>query len=103
MKSKPSFADGVRRIPTSSSAWTAVQERGRVVRCGVIRFQCDGAFLQLILPSGRKLSYMITTTLDIGIMTGIVMFIAFGLALRRDAPRRGPHRDSPYRGYEDTP
>jgi DNA polymerase bacteriophage-type len=39
------------------AAWTAVQERGRVVRCGVVRFQCDGAFLQLILPSGRKISY----------------------------------------------
>ena len=39
------------------AAWTAVQQRGRVVRCGVVRFQCDGAFLQLILPSGRKLSY----------------------------------------------
>src|SRR5215831_19234357 len=39
------------------AAWTAVQERGRVVRCGVIRFRCDGLFLQLTLPSGRKLSY----------------------------------------------
>jgi DNA polymerase len=39
------------------AAWTAVQERGRVVRCGVVRFQCNGAFLQLILPSGRKISY----------------------------------------------
>lgn len=39
------------------AAWTAVQERGRVVRCGVIRFRCDGLFLQLTLPSGRQLSY----------------------------------------------
>jgi len=39
------------------AAWTAVQERGRVVRCGVVWFQCDGTFLQLTLPSGRKLSY----------------------------------------------
>ena len=39
------------------AAWTAVQERGRVVRCGFVRFQCNGAFLQLILPSGRVLSY----------------------------------------------
>src|SRR5215472_10262091 len=39
------------------AAWTAVQERGRVVRCGVVRFRCDGAFLQLTLPSGRQLSY----------------------------------------------
>jgi hypothetical protein len=46
---------------------------------------------------------MITTALDVGIMTGIVMFVAFGLTLRRDAPRSGAHHDSPYRGYEDTP
>jgi DNA polymerase bacteriophage-type len=39
------------------AAWTAVQQRGRMVRCGVARFRCDGAFLQLTLPSGRKLSY----------------------------------------------
>jgi DNA polymerase I-like protein with 3'-5' exonuclease and polymerase domains len=39
------------------AAWTAVQQRGRLVRCSVIRFRCDGAFLQLTLPSGRKLSY----------------------------------------------
>jgi len=37
---------------------------------------------------------MITTALDVGIMTGIVMFVAFGLTLRRDAPRSGPHRES---------
>jgi hypothetical protein len=37
---------------------------------------------------------MITTALDVGIMTGIVMFIALGLTLRRDAPRSGPHRGS---------
>jgi DNA polymerase bacteriophage-type len=39
------------------AAWTAVKERGRTVRCGVVRFRCDGAFLQLILPSGRKIFY----------------------------------------------
>jgi DNA polymerase len=39
------------------AAWTAVQQRGCIVRCGVVRFKCDGAFLQLILPSGRKISY----------------------------------------------
>ena len=39
------------------AAWTAVQNRGRVVRCGVVTFKCNGAFLQLTLPSGRKLSY----------------------------------------------
>jgi DNA polymerase len=39
------------------AAWTAVLQRGRVVRCGAVTFKCDGAFLQLKLPSGRKLSY----------------------------------------------
>jgi DNA polymerase len=39
------------------AAWTAVQQRGRVVRCGIVTFKCDGIFLQLTLPSGRKLSY----------------------------------------------
>jgi len=46
---------------------------------------------------------MITMALDAGIMAGIVTFVAFGLALRRDAPRSGAHHDSPYRVYEDTP
>jgi DNA polymerase len=39
------------------AAWTAVQQRGVVVRCGVVRLICNGTFLQLKLPSGRKLSY----------------------------------------------
>jgi DNA polymerase len=39
------------------AAWTAVQQRGRLVRCGVVRFRCNGTFLQLTLPSGRKLFY----------------------------------------------
>jgi DNA polymerase len=39
------------------AAWTAVQQRGRVVRCGAVTFTCGGTFLHLILPSGRKLSY----------------------------------------------
>jgi DNA polymerase len=39
------------------AAWTAVRQRGRVVRCSVVKFKCDGIFLQLTLPSGRKLSY----------------------------------------------
>lgn len=39
------------------AAWTAVRERGRVVSCGPVAFKCVGAFLQLKLPSGRKLSY----------------------------------------------
>ena len=39
------------------AAWTAVRERGRVVRCGCVAFKCTGAFLQLKLPSGRKISY----------------------------------------------
>ena len=39
------------------AAWTAVQQRGCLVRCGIVRFQCDGIFLQLTLPSGRTLFY----------------------------------------------
>ena len=39
------------------AAWTAVRERGRVIRCGPVAFRCDATFLQLKLPSGRKLSY----------------------------------------------
>ena len=39
------------------AAWTAVRQRGRVVQCGRVFFKCTGAFLQLKLPSGRKLSY----------------------------------------------
>ncbi len=32
---------------------------------------------------------MITIALDVGIMTGIVLFVAFGLTLRRDGLHRG--------------
>jgi DNA polymerase bacteriophage-type len=39
------------------AAWTAVRERGRIVRCGRVAFKCAGAFLFLKLPSGRKLAY----------------------------------------------
>jgi len=39
------------------AAWTAARERGRVVRCGPIAFKSNGTFLQLKLPSGRKISY----------------------------------------------
>jgi DNA polymerase bacteriophage-type len=39
------------------AAWTAVRTRGRVVQCGRVSFKCDGAFLWLKLPSGRKLAY----------------------------------------------
>jgi hypothetical protein len=39
------------------AAWTAVYERGRVIRCGPVAFKSNGTFLQLKLPSGRKLSY----------------------------------------------
>ena len=39
------------------AAWTAVRERGRITHCGSVAFRCVGAFLQLKLPSGRKLSY----------------------------------------------
>jgi DNA polymerase len=39
------------------AARIAAHERGRVVSCGRVAFKCVGAFLQLKLPSGRKLSY----------------------------------------------
>jgi DNA polymerase bacteriophage-type len=35
----------------------AVRERGLIVRCGRVDMKCTGGFLQLRLPSGRKLSY----------------------------------------------
>jgi DNA polymerase bacteriophage-type len=39
------------------AAWTAMRDRGRVIRCGSVAFKSNGTFLQLKLPSGRKLSY----------------------------------------------
>jgi DNA polymerase len=39
------------------AAWTAVRERGRVIRCGCVAFKCSDGFLSLKLPSGRKLNY----------------------------------------------
>ena len=58
------FADGAQRTPRSSNFWhsidraavLAVRERGQIVRCGRIDLKCTGMFLQLKLPSGRKLS-----------------------------------------------
>jgi len=41
----------------NQAAIDAVYTRGRVVQCGLVFFKCTGAFLQLKLPSGRKLSY----------------------------------------------
>jgi DNA polymerase len=39
------------------AAVLAVRERGQVVRCGRIDLKTTGTFLQLKLPSGRKISY----------------------------------------------
>jgi DNA polymerase bacteriophage-type len=39
------------------AAWTAVRERGRIVRRGRVAFKRVGAFLFLKLPNGRKLAY----------------------------------------------
>jgi DNA polymerase len=39
------------------AAWTAMRDRGRVVRCGPVAFKSNSTFLQLKLPNGRKLSY----------------------------------------------
>jgi DNA polymerase len=41
----------------NNAAVLAVRERGEVVRCGRIDLKSNGAFLQLKLPSGRKISY----------------------------------------------
>ena len=40
-----------------NAAVLAVRERGEIVRCGRIDLKCTGSFLQIKLPSGRKLSY----------------------------------------------
>ena len=64
-KSRRSRPNGAPRIPTIKQFWydidraavLAVRERGQIVRCGRIDLKCTGAFLQLKLPSGRKLSY----------------------------------------------
>ena len=37
------------------AAVLAVRERGQIVRCGRIDLKCTGAFLQMKLPSGRKI------------------------------------------------
>jgi DNA polymerase bacteriophage-type len=39
------------------AAWTAMRDRSRVVCYGPVAFKSNGTFLQLKLPSGRKLSY----------------------------------------------
>ena len=64
-KSRRSRPNGVRRIPKIKQFWhdidraavLAVRERGQIVRCGRIDLKYIGAFLQLKLPSGRKISY----------------------------------------------
>ena len=64
-KSRRSRPNGVRRIPKIKQFWhdidraavLAVRERGQIVRCGRIDLKCTGAFLQMKLPSGRKISY----------------------------------------------
>ena len=39
------------------AAWQAVRQRERVIRCGQILLKCEGMFLFIKLPSGRKLAY----------------------------------------------
>ena len=39
------------------AALLAVRERGKIIKCGRILLKCAGMFLQIKLPSGRKLSY----------------------------------------------
>jgi hypothetical protein len=56
------------------AAWAAVQERGRVIRCGPVALRCAGAALLLKLPSGRKLSYPIIRNKLIEPKRGVVLF-----------------------------
>ena len=56
------------------ATWAAVQNRGRVIRCGPVAFRCVGAFLFLKLPSGRKLAYPIARTKLIDPQRGVVLF-----------------------------
>jgi DNA polymerase len=56
------------------AAWTAVQNRGNIVRCGPVAFRCVGTFLQLKLPSGRKLSYPLARTKLTDSEHGVVLF-----------------------------
>ena len=56
------------------AAWAAVQNRGRIVRCGPVSFKCVGAFVQLKLPSGRKLAYPIASTKLTDPQRGVVVF-----------------------------
>jgi DNA polymerase bacteriophage-type len=56
------------------TAWDAVHERGRIVRCGPVAFRCVGASLLLKLPSGRKLSYPVARTKLNDPQHGVVLF-----------------------------
>jgi DNA polymerase bacteriophage-type len=56
------------------AAWTAVQQRGRVVICGPVAFKCNGNFLFLKLPSGRKLAYPFARTKQLDPRHGAVVF-----------------------------
>jgi DNA polymerase len=56
------------------AAWTAVQNRGSIVRRGPVAFRCAGAFLFLKLPSGRKLAYPLARTKLTDPQHGVVLF-----------------------------
>jgi DNA polymerase len=56
------------------AAWTAVQQRGRIVSCGPVAFKCCGNFLFLKLPSGRKLAYPFARPKLIDPQHGAVVF-----------------------------
>jgi DNA polymerase bacteriophage-type len=56
------------------AAWTAVQQRGRVVSCGPVAFKCSGNFLFLKLPSGRKLAYPFARPKLLDPQHGVVVF-----------------------------
>jgi DNA polymerase len=56
------------------AAWTAVQDRGRIVPCGPVEFRAMGTFLFLKLPSGRKLAYPDAWAKQIDPQHGVVVF-----------------------------
>jgi DNA polymerase len=56
------------------AAWTAVQNRGDIVSCGLVSFRCVGTSLFLKLPSGRKLAYPLAQTRLIDPQRGVVSF-----------------------------
>jgi DNA polymerase len=56
------------------AAWHAVRDRGQVIHCGKVAFKCEGAYLLLRLPSGRKLAYPFPTIKVVDAENQVVVF-----------------------------